>query len=94
MQFSEFLDRHEAYFPTTFTRPSFLDNHDMNRFLWVARGDGRKLKLAALCQFTLVGAPVIYYGTEVGLSQHNDVMQNGWAIHEETRLPMQIQLSY
>ena len=60
----------------------------MNRFLWVARGDIRKLKLAALCQFTLVGAPVIYYGTEVGLSQHNDVMQNGRAIHEEARLPM------
>ena len=87
-QFSEFLDRHEAYFPATFTRPSFLDNHDMNRFLWVARGDFRKLKLAALCQFTLVGAPVIYYGTEVGLSQHDDVMQHGRAIHEEARLPM------
>jgi glycosidase len=88
MQFAEFLDRHESYFPSTFTRPSFLDNHDMNRFLWVARGDIRKLKLAALCQFTLTGAPVIYYGTEVGLSQHNDVMQNGRAIHEEARLPM------
>lgn len=88
MQFAEFLDRHEAYFPPTFTRPSFLDNHDMNRFLWVARGDIRKLKLAALCQFTLTGAPVIYYGTEVGLSQQNDVMQNGFAIHEEARLPM------
>jgi cyclomaltodextrinase len=87
-QFAEFLDRHEAYFPTTFTRPSFLDNHDMNRFLWVARGDIRRLKLAALCQFTLVGAPVVYYGTEVGLSQHHDVMQNGRAIHEEARLPM------
>ncbi len=87
-QFGEFLDRHEAYFPRTFTRPSFLDNHDMNRFLWVARGDIRKLKLAALCQFTLVGAPVVYYGTEVGLSQHNDVMQHGRAIHEEARLPM------
>ncbi|HET6822692.1 MAG TPA: alpha-amylase family glycosyl hydrolase [Anaerolineales bacterium] len=87
-QFAEFLDRHEAYFPGTFTRPSFLDNHDMNRFLWVARGDIRKLKLAALCQFTLTGAPVIYYGTEVGLSQQNDVMQNGRAIHEEARLPM------
>jgi glycosidase len=87
-QFAEFLDRHEAYFPATFTRPSFLDNHDMNRFLWVARGDNRKLKLAALCQFTLVGAPVIYYGTEVGLSQHEDVMQHGRAIHEEARLPM------
>lgn len=87
-QFGEFLDRHEAYFPRTFTRPSFLDNHDMNRFLWVARGDKRRLRLAALCQFTLAGAPVIYYGTEVGLSQHNDVMQHGRAIHEETRLPM------
>ena len=87
-QFGEFLDRHEAYFPTTFTRPSFLDNHDMNRFLWVARGDLRKLKLAAFCQFTLIGAPVIYYGTEVGLSQHDDVMQHGRAIHEEARLPM------
>ncbi len=87
-KFAEFLDRHESYFPTSFSRPSFLDNHDMNRFLWVARGDIRKLKLAALCQFTLVGTPVIYYGTEVGLSQHNDVMQNGRAIHEEARLPM------
>jgi len=87
-QFGEFLDRHEAYFPATFTRPSFLDNHDMNRFLWVAGGDMSKLRLAALCQFTLVGAPVIYYGSEVGLSQHNDVMQNGRAIHEEARLPM------
>lgn len=88
MQFAEFLDRHESYFPPRFTRPSFLDNHDMNRFLWVANGDLRKLKLAALCQFTLTGMPVIYYGTEVALFQHNDVMQNGRAIHEEARLPM------
>ena len=54
----------------------------------MAGGDLRKLKLAALCQFTLVGTPVIYYGTEVGLSQHADVMQHGRAIHEEARLPM------
>jgi cyclomaltodextrinase / maltogenic alpha-amylase / neopullulanase len=87
-QFGEFLDRHEAYFPTTFTRPSFLDNHDMNRFLWVAGGDIRKLQLAVLCQFTLGGPPVVYYGTEAGLSQNSDVMQGGFAIHEEARLPM------
>jgi cyclomaltodextrinase len=87
-RFADFLDRHEAYFPTSFTRPSFLDNHDMNRFLWVAQGDRRKLKLAALCQFTLAGPPIIYYGTEVGLSQERDVRQKGWAIHEEARLPM------
>jgi glycosidase len=87
-QFAEFLDRHEVYFPTSFSRPSFLDNHDMNRFLWAAHNDIRKLKLAALCQFTLSGAPVVYYGTEVGLSQPKDVMQNGRAIHEEARMPM------
>lgn len=85
---AEFIDRHEAYFPATFSRPSFLDNHDMNRFLWSAKGEVRRLKLAALCQFTLAGPPIIYYGTEVGLSQERDVRQNNWAIHEETRLPM------
>ena len=83
-----FLDRHEAYFPATFARPSFLDNHDMNRFLWAARGDKRRLKLAALCQFTLAGQPVIYYGTEVGLSQNKDVRQGDWGLPEESRLPM------
>jgi len=88
LQFADFLDRHEAYFPESFSRPSFLDNHDMNRFAWVTHNDFNRLKLAALCQFTLSGAPVIYYGTEVGLSQNNDVMQNGRAIHEEARLPM------
>jgi len=85
---AEFLDRHEAYFPASFSRPSFLDNHDMNRFLWSAKGEAPRLKLAALCQFTLAGPPIIYYGTEVGLSQERDVRQNNWAIHEEARLPM------
>lgn len=83
-----FLDRHEAYYPPAFSRPSFLDNHDMNRFLWSARGDVRRLKLAALCQFTLAGPPIIYYGTEVGLSQVADVRQRNRALHEAARLPM------
>ncbi len=87
-RFAEFLDRHESYFSAEFSRPSFLDNHDMNRFLWAVQNDKRKLRLAALCQFTLSGAPIIYYGSEVGLSQERDVRQNGRGIHEETRLPM------
>lgn len=87
-QFGSFLVRHETYFPESFSRPSFLDNHDMNRFLWAAEGDLRRLRLAVLCQFTLAGAPVIYYGTEVGLSQLRDVRQNGMGLPEESRLPM------
>lgn len=87
-RFASFLDRHEAYFLEKFSRPSFLDNHDMNRFLWAAEGNLNKLKLASLCQFSLQGAPVVYYGTEVGLSQQRDVRQGTKGIPEESRQPM------
>jgi glycosidase len=60
----------------------------MNRFLWMAKGDKRRLKLAALCQFALAGPPILYYGTEAGLSQARDIRQDGWALHEEARLAM------
>lgn len=86
--FDAFLTAHEAYFPATFSRPSFLDNHDMNRFLWLAGGDVRRLKLAALCQFTLSGPPIIYYGTEIGLSQHRDRQAPVGSGMAEARLPM------
>ena len=66
-------------------RPSFLDNHDMNRFLWVAGNDKRRLLLAALCQFTLEGPPVVYYGTEAGMTQVRDVRETS---DREARLPM------
>ncbi len=88
-QFASFLRRHFEAFPPDFVMPSFLDNHDMNRFLWVVRGDTRRLKLAALCQYTLPHPPVIYYGTEVGLSQERDVRHPDGSAHpEESRLPM------
>lgn len=87
--FAVFLQRHLAYFPTGFALPSFLDNHDMNRFLWVVRGDTRRLRLAALCQYTLPHTPILYYGTEVGLSQRLDVRHADGSGHpEESRLPM------
>jgi glycosidase len=88
-EFDTFLRRHLAFFPADFVLPSFLDNHDMNRFLWIVGGDTRRLKLAALCQFTLPHPPIIYYGTEVGLSQARDVRYaDGTGHPEESRLPM------
>lgn len=88
-QFDTFLQRHLAAFPPGLVMPSFLDNHDMNRFLWVARGDTRRLRLAALCQYTLPHPPIVYYGTEVGLSQIRDVRHADGSGHpEESRLPM------
>ncbi|UCG24019.1 MAG: DUF3459 domain-containing protein [Chloroflexota bacterium] len=88
-EFDALLDKHEAIFPAAFSRPSFLDNHDVNRFLWSARGDKRRLKLAALCQFTLSGPPIVYLGTEAGLSQDRDMVQpDGRHYMAEARLPM------
>lgn len=88
--FEHFLKGHELFFPEhDFLLPTFLDNHDMNRILWSAAGDKRRLKLAALCQFTQAAPPIIYYGTEVGVTQERDVQQGGWAILEESRTPMQ-----
>ncbi len=88
-QLWRFLDRHYAYFGDGIALPSFLDNHDMNRFLWIARGDMRRLKLAALLQMTMPGPPVVYYGTEVGLSQWHDLeYPDGTRRMEESRTPM------
>jgi glycosidase len=50
----------------------------------MAGGNLDRLKLAATLLLTLPGMPVIYYGTEVGLSQRFDgVIENA-----EARLPM------
>jgi neopullulanase len=46
---------------------NLLDSHDTPRFLSLAGGDTTALRLAALIQMTLPGAPCIYYGDEVGL---------------------------
>lgn len=88
-QLEAFLAGHEAYFPPTLMRPSFLDNHDMNRFLFMAHGDTDTLRLAALLLFTLEGPPIIYYGTEAGVTQNQPIHdENSFGVFEEARLPM------
>jgi glycosidase len=81
-----FLSAHFAYFPAGYSHPAFFDNHDMNRLLFLAGDDTRRLKLAALLLFTLPGAPILYYGTETGLSQQKSIA-DGLGF-DEVRLPM------
>jgi glycosidase len=64
-----FIGQHLAYFPPEFLMLTFLDNHDMDRFLFIAADEKNVLRKAAALQMRLPGPPVIYYGTEVGLSQ-------------------------
>lgn len=85
-EFDEFVARHYAYFPDGFFLPTFFDNHDMNRFLFAVNGDKSKLMRAAEAQFKLPHPPIIYYGTEVGLSQ-NQSAHEGVGL-DESRLPM------
>ena len=56
----------------------------MNRFLWVAHDDKARLCFAVGLLFALGGPPIIYYGTEVGLSQPRS--KGPW--REEARHPM------
>ena len=83
VEFARWMDAHESALPGL-ALATLLDNHDMNRFLWLSGGDGRRLKLAATLLMTLPGMPVIYYGTEVGLSQRHDAATE----NAEARLPM------
>ncbi len=52
--------------------PSFVDNHDVDRFL--SSGSEAGLKQALLLIMTLPGIPVIYYGTEQGFSEQRAAM--------------------
>jgi cyclomaltodextrinase len=84
-----FLAQRAAYFGDGLVLGTFLDNHDMNRFLWLVGSDKRKLKLAALFQFTLPSPPIVYYGTEIGIVQSGDVQGlHGNAFHHHARTPM------
>lgn len=51
---------------------NLLDSHDTTRFLTECGGDKDRHKLAVLCQLTMPGAPMVYYGDEVGLEGQGD----------------------
>ncbi len=51
---------------------NLLGSHDTPRLARVVRHDDAAVALAALLQFTLPGAPCVYYGDEIGLDGAND----------------------
>jgi glycosidase len=51
---------------------NFIDNHDVARFLFFARGDVAALRNALTLLFTEEGVPCVYYGTEQDLAGGND----------------------
>jgi glycosidase len=55
--------------------PSFVDNHDVDR--WLAGGSEAGLRQALLAIMTLPGVPVLYYGTEQGLKEQRGALFAG-----------------
>ncbi|MGL6290396.1 MAG: alpha-amylase family glycosyl hydrolase [Silanimonas sp.] len=69
------IERTLAIHADPWRMPTFVDNHDVERFL--ASGDVAGLKQALMAMLGLPGIPVIYYGTEQGLRGQRDAMFAG-----------------
>lgn len=72
--FANSIGRQLSRYPLQASEVAFnlLDSHDTPRLLTLCEGDQRKMKLAALFQFTYLGTPCIYYGDEIGLDGDQD----------------------
>ncbi|EOD5343405.1 maltodextrin glucosidase [Vibrio parahaemolyticus] len=68
-EFKAWLDEARAKVPfaNQLSQLNQLDSHDTARFLTLVNGDEKKMKIALALLMTYVGAPCIYYGSEVGL---------------------------
>lgn len=65
-----------------------LDNHDTARLRHMLPSKGQR-RLAQVLQFTLPGAPVVYYGTEIGMDGGDEPASRGpfrwsWIDEDET----------
>ncbi len=79
---------HYNHFPAGYYLPSFIENHDMNRFLYDAGQNRDKLKAALKLQFSLPQPPILYYGTETGLSNNEPVSHKIRFSDVQARKPM------
>lgn len=71
--------------------PTFVDNHDVDRFL--TSGDEAGLRQALAAMFTLPGIPVVYYGTEQGFTeQRASMFAAGWGSGGRDRFDTQAPL--
>jgi neopullulanase len=73
-QFAQRLEDVLTWYPSeiAYAQMNLLDSHDTARFLTLAKGDISAVKLAYLTMMTYPGAPMIYYGDEIGMMGGHD----------------------
>ena len=67
------LNNHYNKFNSNYILPLFLDNHDMNRILFTCNNNKNILKKMAMIQFSIKQPIIIYYGTEIGMTQQQSI---------------------
>jgi len=83
------LNKHYKLFDSNYFLPLFLDNHDMDRMLFTCNNNKNILKKMAMIQFSVKQPIIIYYGTEIGMTQQQSIWDS--CVHGDivARQPMQ-----
>ncbi|MDP1676031.1 MAG: glycoside hydrolase family 13 protein [Bacteroidota bacterium] len=73
-EFDKELETTRNLYPrdVNFAMQNLLGSHDTERYLTMCDNDVEKMKLSYLFQMTYVGAPMIYYGDEIGMEGGKD----------------------
>ncbi|MDG6219385.1 MAG: alpha-amylase family glycosyl hydrolase [Candidatus Thermoplasmatota archaeon] len=89
-KFKKKLTNHFSSFPPEFHLPIFLDNHDMDRFLFQCNNNIDQLKKAVRVQFNLSQPIIIYYGTEQKMTQTKSIweLKNHGDLHARKPMPL------
>ena len=64
---------------------NLVGSHDTERLLTLCKNDKQTMKLVWLFQMTYVGAPMVYYGDEVGMTGGKDPDCRGTMIWDESK---------
>jgi glycosidase len=85
--FNDTLERCAKNYPdeVNFALQNLLGSHDTERFLTLCNGNTALLKLAMLFQMTYPGAPMVYYGDEVGMRGGKDPGCRGTMVWERRK---------
>ncbi|MEN6531863.1 MAG: alpha-amylase family glycosyl hydrolase, partial [Anaerolineaceae bacterium] len=84
--FAGYLENYWAAYPCEFSRPAFIDNHDMNRFFFTAEGSVSAQEAALRLLYLMPGPPIVYYGSEQELLQRQSIHSNDALGFDEARV--------
>ncbi|MFN0157723.1 MAG: glycoside hydrolase family 13 protein [Bacteroidota bacterium] len=86
-EFDERLSRQRSDYTVdvNYALQNLLGSHDTERFLTLCKQDEQTTHLAWLFQMTYVGAPMVYYGDELGMTGGKDPECRGTMVWDEMK---------